>query len=163
MRTATVTTVLEAPKADVFAYLSKIENLPDWATEFARELRRDGDTYRVVNGLGEFLFDIRADETTGVIDMFAGPSPDQMAVFPTRAVELARRAHRVHVHDVPGPGHAGRAVRVAARVAATRVREHRAGLRGAITSRARSHRATGGLGDGGIRAGNRDRDDGRGW
>jgi hypothetical protein len=89
MRTATVTTVLEAPKAAVFAYLSKIENLPDWATEFARELRRDGDTYRVVNGLGEFLFDIRADEATGVIDMFAGPAEDQMAVFPTRAVELA--------------------------------------------------------------------------
>jgi hypothetical protein len=89
MRTATVTTVLEAPKAAVFAYLSKIENLPDWATEFARELRRDGDTYRVVNGLGEFLFDIRADEATGVIDMFAGPAEDQMAVFPTRVVELA--------------------------------------------------------------------------
>jgi hypothetical protein len=89
MRTATVTTVVEAPKAAVFAYLSDIENLPKWATEFARELRRDGDIYKVVNGLGEFLFDIHADETTGVIDMFAGPSEDQMAVFPTRAVELA--------------------------------------------------------------------------
>ena len=104
MRTATVTTVLEAPKADVFDYLSKIENLPDWATEFARELRRDGDTYRVVNGLGEFLFDIRADETTGVIDMFAGPAEDQMAVFPTRAVELAPDRTAFTFTMFQGPG-----------------------------------------------------------
>jgi hypothetical protein len=89
MRTATVTTVLRAPRDAVFAYLSDIENLPAWATEFARELRRDDRGYTVVNGLGEFRFDIRADEATGVIDMYAGPSQDQLAVFPTRAVALA--------------------------------------------------------------------------
>jgi hypothetical protein len=88
MRTATVTTVLEAPKDAVFAYLSEIENLPAWATEFARELRRDDRGYTVVNGLGEFRFDIRADAATGVIDMYAGPAEDQMAVFPTRTVAL---------------------------------------------------------------------------
>jgi hypothetical protein len=89
MRTATVTTVLDAPKDAVFAYLSDIENLPAWASEFARELKHDERGYTVVNGLGEFRFDIRADEATGVIDMYAGPSDDQLAVFPTRAVALA--------------------------------------------------------------------------
>jgi hypothetical protein len=88
MRTATVTTVLEAPRDTVFDYLSDIENLRVWATEFARELRHDDRGYSVVNGLGEFRFDIRADADTGVIDMYAGPSEDQMAVFPTRAVAL---------------------------------------------------------------------------
>ena len=39
MITHTVTAVLDAPKADVFDYLSKIDNLPDWATDFARELK----------------------------------------------------------------------------------------------------------------------------
>jgi hypothetical protein len=43
----------------------------------------------VINNLGEFRFEIRADEATGVIDMLAGPSADEMAVFPTRAIELA--------------------------------------------------------------------------
>ena len=38
MRSETVTTVLEAPQDEVFDYLSKIENLPEWANEFAREL-----------------------------------------------------------------------------------------------------------------------------
>ena len=52
MRSETVTTVLEAPQSDVFGYLSRIENLPDWANEFARELEwRDGEAV-VVNGLG---------------------------------------------------------------------------------------------------------------
>ena len=88
MRHATITTVLEAPAREVFAYLSDIENLPGWATEFARELRRDGDDYKVVNGLGEFYFEIRADESTGVVDMYAGPDKRQMGVFPTRAVSL---------------------------------------------------------------------------
>ena len=89
MRSHTVTTVLPAPRREVFAYISAIENLPDWATEFARELRRDDDGYRVVNNLGEFRFEIRADAETGVIDMLAGPSAEEMALFPTRAVELA--------------------------------------------------------------------------
>ena len=88
MRSETVTTVLPVPRRRVFDYMSDIRNLPEWATEFARELRRDGDGYTVVNGLGEFRFDIHADEATGVIDMFAGPTPEHMAVFPTRAVGL---------------------------------------------------------------------------
>jgi hypothetical protein len=89
MRSQTVTAVLDADQATVFDYLSDIERLPEWATEFARELRRDGEDYKVINGLGEFYFTIQADRETGVIDMFAGPSKQQMAVFPTRAVPLA--------------------------------------------------------------------------
>ena len=88
MRSETVTTVLAAPRDAVFDYMSDIEHLPEWATEFARELKREGEDYKVVNGLGEFYFEIRADPHTGVIDMFAGPTKEEMAVFPTRAVLL---------------------------------------------------------------------------
>ena len=88
MRNETVTAVLGADAGDVFAYLAEIENLPDWATEFARRLERDGDDYKVVNGLGEFFFEIRSDPATGVIDMYAGPTKDEMALFPTRVVGL---------------------------------------------------------------------------
>jgi hypothetical protein len=89
MQTRTVTTVLEAPRDEVFGYLSEVENLPRWATEFARELRYEDGWAKVVNGLGEFYFTIDADPDTGVIDMYAGPSPDELALFPTRVVELA--------------------------------------------------------------------------
>ena len=88
MRSETVTAILPATRDAVFEYMSDIEKLPEWATEFARELKRDGEDYKVVNGLGEFYFEIKADPETGVIDMFAGPSKDRMAIFPTRAVAL---------------------------------------------------------------------------
>ena len=88
MRSRTVTAVFPAPKERVFGYMSDIENLPRWATEFAREMKVVDGRHVVVNGLGEFLFEIRADERTGVIDMYAGPSDEQMGVFPTRVVAL---------------------------------------------------------------------------
>lgn len=88
MRSRTVTAVFPAPKQRVFEYMSDIDNLPRWATEFAREMKVVGGRHVVVNGLGEFLFEIRADERTGVVDMYAGPSEEQMGVFPTRVVEL---------------------------------------------------------------------------
>jgi len=88
LESRTVTTVLRKPKQDVFAYLSDIENLPRWATEFARELKIEGGRHKVVNNVGEFFFRIEADEETGVIDMLAGPTEEQMALFPTRVVAL---------------------------------------------------------------------------
>jgi hypothetical protein len=101
---ATVTTVLDAPREAVFEYMADIENLPRWATEFAREVKRDGDGYRVVNGLGEFCFEIEADRGTGVIDMFAGPDREHMALFPTRAVALpdGRTAYSFTMFQGPG-------------------------------------------------------------
>jgi hypothetical protein len=103
MRHATVTTVLDAPCEDVFDYMADIENVPSWATEFARELKRGTDGYRVVNGLGEFHFEIRADRDTGVIDMYAGPDAEQLAVFPTRAVGLpdGRTAYSFTMFQAP--------------------------------------------------------------
>jgi hypothetical protein len=98
-----VTTVLAAPREAVFEYMADIENLPKWATEFARELKREGDDYKVVNGLGEFYFEIQADPSTGVIDMLAGPTKDRMAVFPTRAVPLpdGRTAYSFTMFQAP--------------------------------------------------------------
>ena len=86
MRHHTVTTTLAAPPDDVFAYLADVKTLPEWATEFARELRLVDGRYKVVNGLGEFFFEIRADGESGVIDMLAGPDEDALICFPTRVV-----------------------------------------------------------------------------
>lgn len=104
MRSRTVTTVLPAPKAKVFAYLAEVENLPLWATDFARELKVVDGRHKVVNGLGEFFFRIEADERTGVIDMLAGPSEAEMALFPTRVVELpdGRSAFTFTMFQAPG-------------------------------------------------------------
>ena len=76
MRHHTVTTTLATPTADVFTYLADIEKLPEWATEFARELKL----------VGEFFFELRADAESGVIDMLAGPTEDALICFPARVV-----------------------------------------------------------------------------
>jgi hypothetical protein len=88
MGSRTVTAVLDAPKEQVFDYLSQIVNLPEWATEFARELRHEDGKAKVINGLGEFYVSIDADRMTGVIDMYAGPTESDLALFPTRVVAL---------------------------------------------------------------------------
>jgi hypothetical protein len=100
----TVTAVLDAPKDVVFDYLSRVENLPEWATEFARELRYEDGKAKVVNGLGEFFFSIHADPETGVIDMFAGPTEEELALFPTRVVALDddRSAYSFTMFKAPG-------------------------------------------------------------
>lgn len=88
MQDRIVTAVLDAPKDQVFRYLSQIENLPRWATEFARELKYEDGKAKVVNGLGEFYFSIESDPATGVIDMYAGATEEELSLFPTRVVEL---------------------------------------------------------------------------
>jgi hypothetical protein len=100
----TVTAVLDAPKEAVFDYLARIENLPDWATEFARELTYEGDDAKVVNNLGEFYFRIDSDAGTGVIDMYAGPTRDELALFPSRVIELpdGRSAYSFTMFKSPG-------------------------------------------------------------
>src|SRR5262245_34197543 len=104
MQSRTVTTVLDAPRERVFDYLSRIENLPRWATEFARELRYENGKAVVVNGLGEFLFSIDADPGSGVIDMHAGPTEDELGLFPSRVVELpdGRSAYMFTMFQSPG-------------------------------------------------------------
>ena len=89
MKHHTLTTTFTAPRDEVFEYLADIETLPEWATEFARELKLVDGRYKVVNGLGELFFEIRADADSGVIDMLAGPREDSLALFPTRVVPLA--------------------------------------------------------------------------
>ena len=104
MRSETVTAVLDSPADEVFDYLSQIENLPEWANEFARELRWEDGEAIVGNGLGDVVFRISADARTGVIDMLAGPTSDELAVFPTRVVELPgrRTAFTFTMFQLPG-------------------------------------------------------------
>ncbi|HEX8742170.1 MAG TPA: SRPBCC family protein [Thermoleophilaceae bacterium] len=104
MRSRTVTAVFPAPKERVFEYMSDIENLPRWATEFAREMKVVDGRHVVVNGLGEFVFAIESDERTGVVDMYAGPTEEAMGVFPTRVVELPGGASAYSFTMFQAPG-----------------------------------------------------------
>ncbi len=87
MNSGTALLVLSAQEDSVFSYLSKIENLPKWATEFCRELKTEDSDHKVTTSMGEMYFE--ADFGTGVIDMFAGPEKDTMGVLPVRVLGLS--------------------------------------------------------------------------
>ncbi len=88
MNTSTHTLALNTTKANAFAFLADIENLPKWATQFCRQLKTDAQGRRkVVTPNGEIYFRIVSDPTNGTIDMYGGPSQDQMAYWPARVVE----------------------------------------------------------------------------
>jgi len=88
MNTKTLSLSLNAPKDKVFSYLSDIENLPEWATGFCKELKKEGSDYKVVTCEEELYFKFDAHENTGVLDMVAGPNKEQMASWPARVVGL---------------------------------------------------------------------------
>ena len=129
MRHHTVTATFSASPDEVFAYLADIDNLPKWATEFARELKLVDGRYKVVNGLGEFFFEIRADRESGVIDMLAGPHEEALHLFPDPSRPTRRKWQCLHLHDVPGARTARRAIRGPIPLASARVREPRVEVR----------------------------------
>lgn len=87
MNTSTHTIELEASPDAAFDFLSRVENLPRWATQFCKGVRTDETgLHRVMTPDGEILFRVEADTRTGVIDMHGGPDPHTMAFWPARVV-----------------------------------------------------------------------------
>ena len=89
MRSETVTTVLPAPKGEVFAYLAEIENLPALGdgVRARAEGRRTG-RHKVVNGAGRVLLrDGRGptSSSTGVIEGASLVRVRGDGAFPSRA------------------------------------------------------------------------------
>jgi len=90
MDTVTATVPLPAPAHEVFRYLSRIETVPEWATEFVQTFEvLNLEEARAVTSKGEVLFRVSSDPDTGVIDLRVGSSEDRMALFPTRVVPLS--------------------------------------------------------------------------
>lgn len=88
MLIATLDTVISAPAATVFDYVSDIDRLPEWAVEFAPRLVKAGDRRKVVNAEGEFFVEFESHRATGVIDMLVGADSKALGRLPTRVVEL---------------------------------------------------------------------------
>ena len=80
---------LHAAKDAVFDYLSDIKNLPEWATEFCRGLRRVDGHYKVRTPGGELFMHIEADRRTGVVDFYASPALEPIDREPLTSRVLA--------------------------------------------------------------------------
>lgn len=86
MKTRTTTVTVAADREAVFAFLADLNNLPRWAPALCRELRRDGHHWRGTTPGGQDYFALLTDNRTGVLDLFVGQRPDEMALLPLRVL-----------------------------------------------------------------------------
>ena len=75
MRSDTQTITIEAPRANVFAFLADAANLPRWAPNFATAVRPDGDGWIVEQGGSEVRLRLEASAELGTVDLHVTP-PD---------------------------------------------------------------------------------------
>lgn len=75
MRSITETVTLAAPPRRAFEFISDPANLPRWAVEFCRAIRRDGRRWIVRTPQGEAEIRYEPDPKSGIIDMVVVPAP----------------------------------------------------------------------------------------
>jgi len=91
MNIRTIAITVSAPRDTVFNFLADIENLPKWATEFCERIELRRGRWWALTAQGELIIDCETSVGTGVIDLRAGPSPDQLSLFPIRVLPLGLR------------------------------------------------------------------------
>lgn len=79
MKSVTEACVISAPMKTVFDFLSRIENLPLWATQFVRRLFVVGGKYKASTPFGEVFIRFESNPDAGLINIFAGPMEDKMS------------------------------------------------------------------------------------
>ena len=75
MRSDTQTITIDAPRADVLAFLADATNLPRWAPNFATAVRPDGDGWIVEQGGAEVRLRLQVSAELGTVDLHVTP-PD---------------------------------------------------------------------------------------
>lgn len=80
--------LVSAAQADVFNFLSDMNNMPEWATEFCQSIEHTEDGWIVQTAHGALYSEVQADSETGVIDMRAGSTKEQMGLFPIRVMSV---------------------------------------------------------------------------
>ena len=125
MKHATVTTVLEAPRGSGLRVDVGHRAAAGVGDGVRARVAPRGRRLQGGQRSGRVLFLDRGGRAQGDRHV-CGPTKDAMAVFPTRVVALPDGHSAYSFTMFQAPGHARRAVRRAARVAPTRVHEHRA-------------------------------------
>lgn len=89
MNSVTETCVVSAPKDSVFQFLSKVENLPKWATQFVKKIMVVNGKQKALTPFGEVFLRFNIDEKTGVIDIYAGSTEDSMTAAFMRIISFS--------------------------------------------------------------------------
>jgi hypothetical protein len=89
MKSVTESCVISQPKDVVFDFLSNFENMPKWSTKFVQSIKKIDGKNKAVTPLGEVFVRIDSDKKSGVIDIFAGPTEDQMSPAFMRVISFS--------------------------------------------------------------------------
>ncbi len=89
MNSVTESCVVESPKTKVFDFLSNIENLPKWSTQFIQKVMLVDGKYKALTPIGEVFLRYETDRNTGVIDIYAGPAEKQMTCSFLRVISFS--------------------------------------------------------------------------
>jgi len=88
LNSVTETCVVNVPRDSVFEFLSNIENIPKWATKFVSKLTLVGNKYKALTPIGEVFIRLDTDKKAGLIDIYAGPTEDNMTPAYMRIISL---------------------------------------------------------------------------
>jgi hypothetical protein len=88
MNITSASVLVSAPASDVFNFLSDFNNMPAWAFHFCQVVEETAEGWVVQTQQGKLCLDCCRDANAGVLDMLAGPTRDQMGVFPIRVMSV---------------------------------------------------------------------------
>lgn len=88
LRTDTQTIFIETSYRDAFPFLAAPENLPRWATGFAREIRRRGKEWVVTTPQGEIEMRYETDSSSGIVDYHMTPAPGAEVIAHSRLIPI---------------------------------------------------------------------------
>jgi len=103
MNIRTIAITVSAPRDTVFNYLADIENLPKWAGAWCEQLTLQRGRWWALTAEGEQVLDLETSAGTGVIDLRAGFSPEQMTPVPIRVLALSPRRTLVSFIVIESP------------------------------------------------------------
>ena len=95
MNSVTESCVVDSPKTKVFDFLSNIENLPKWSTQFIQKVMLVDGKYKALTPVGEVFLRYETDRNTGVIDIYAGSTEKQMTCAFLRVVSFSENSSGV--------------------------------------------------------------------
>lgn len=95
LNSITETCVVSVPKDKAFQFLSNIENLPKWSTQFVKKLMVVNGKYKAITPIGEVFLKLETDEKAGLIDIYAGPTEEHMTPAFLRVIPFSKNSTAV--------------------------------------------------------------------
>ena len=81
--------IVDTSADETYRFLASIDNLPRWATTFCNNLVKSADgLHRLETPQGPMVFRIAPEAGPRVVDMYGGPTAEQMVYWPARVVAL---------------------------------------------------------------------------